>query len=286
MRHVLSNLLFGSLFLTALVAGTSGCKEVNPLGTAAPVDTATSVQQKNILIEDITGVRCPNCPEGHEKAQQLQDANPGRVEVVAIHNGDLSSPFAFSAYDFRIPQGAQIDNFLGPADYWPKGSIDRKEYGNTGETGILMGRNYWIGNGDQRLTDTLRVDVGLSKSYNAATRKFDLDVTLHYLADVADAQKITVYLTESGLMDAQEFPDHIDTFYVHDNVLRTVLTDVQGDPITETTASGTDVQRSYSFTLPAAWNPQNCRAIVFVSRNTSDPSVGKEVLQVSGINVQ
>lgn len=259
----------------------TSCTEVNPLGNANPVDTTTVVtQQKNILIEDITGVRCPNCPAAHVIAQQLQDENPGRVEVIAIHNGALSSPFPISQYNFQTTEGAAIDNYLGPADYWPKGAIDRKLY--DGQNEVLLDRTVWTGIAAQRLGDTLKVAVDLNNSYNAANRKLDVTVTLNYLYDVADAQNITVYLTESGIVDPQEFPTYVDTFYVHNYVLRDALTDPLGDAVTETTGAGAQVVRNYNVTLPQTWVAGNCRVVAFVSRSTTG---SKEVLQAAGKNV-
>jgi hypothetical protein len=251
--------LFAAAVAVALAVGFSSCKEVNPLTTTNPVDTTTTLQQKNILIEDITGVHCPNCPQAHEYTQQLQDTFPGRVEVIAVHNGDLAFPYSGEP-DFRVSAGDAINAYLGPADYWPKGAIDRKLY--DGQSEVLLDRSVWNGIATQRLNDTLKLEMALSKNYNAATRKLDLNVSLTYLTD-----------------------DHVDTAYTHNNVLRAALTDPLGESITEATTAGAQLQRTYSYTLPAGWTAQNCRAVVFVSRNTPDPNVGKEVLQVRGINV-
>ena len=272
-----------SVFISfILLVSFTACTEINPLSTATnPVDTTGTSQLKKVLLEDVTGVRCPNCPAAHEIADELQQEYAGRVEVVSIHNGILASPFPFSQYSFKISIGTQIDNYLGPASSWPKGAIDRVLY--EGQNEVLMERTVWAGIIPQRLDDTLKVAIGLSKNYDAVTRKLDLTAQLNYLTEVNDEQKITVLITESGLVDPQEFPDHIDTFYVHNNVLRGAVTDPLGDPITETTAAGAQVSRVYSYTIPNDWNPQRCRVVAFVSVNVGEV---KEILQVNGIDVE
>ncbi len=42
-------------------------------------------QLHNILLEDITGVKCPNCPNAHVVAKNISDANPGRIVIAALH---------------------------------------------------------------------------------------------------------------------------------------------------------------------------------------------------------
>ncbi|MEN9978694.1 MAG: hypothetical protein RLZZ569_1319, partial [Bacteroidota bacterium] len=49
---------------------------------------------KNVVLEELTGINCTWCPDGHLRAQQIKDANPGRVILVNVHAGSFapSSP--------------------------------------------------------------------------------------------------------------------------------------------------------------------------------------------------
>lgn len=260
----------------------TGCKEQSPLTNVTPVDTTQTAQQKNVLIEDITGVQCVNCPQAHDIMKQIALAHPGRVELVSIHAGQYAVPYPYSQYNFAIPEGTTIANFLGSAGFWPIGAVDRKIY--SGQSDVLLDRGLWTGLATQELSDTMKMTVGLTKTYNAATRQLNVTVALHYLVDVLQPQKITVYITESGIVDAQvQSTGAIDTFYVHNNVLRATLSNPLGDAVTQTTTAGTDYTQSYSMTLPTGWNAQNCRVVGFVGL---DSGTAKDVLQVSGIAVQ
>jgi hypothetical protein len=271
---------------TALVIAMSmaltGCEETCPLDSTGPVDTTTTVQQKNVVLEEMTGVRCVNCPEAHELAKQIYDDHPGRVELVSIHTGFYAVPYSFGTQDLKLAQGSAIETYIGggPISY-PIGSVDR--YLLSGQANLLLDKSFWPGAVTDRLDDTLKVEIGLDNNYNASTRKLDIAVNLKYLYDIGNAQRITLYITESDIVEPQLTPAGIDTFYVHRNVARAVLTAAEGDDITETTTAGTELQRSYSFTLPNNWVAGNCRVIALVGKNTVD---SKEVLQVVGEPVQ
>ncbi len=254
----------------------SSCQEQCPLLSNTPIDTTQTTQQKNILIEEFTGVKCVQCPEGHEIAQNIADANNGRVEIVSIHSGFYAVPYTFSLYNFKIAEGTAIENLVGPASFYPTAAIDRKLY--SGQTELLMDKNFWAGNAAAQLQEPLKVKVNFDNTYNPSDRKLIVNVSFDYLEEITGAQSITVLITENDIIDAQETPQGIDTFYVHTHVLRALLTNAIGDLVTEQTPAGTTLTRNYQFTLPAAWNDTKCRVVAYVARNTSD---SKEVLQVN-----
>ena len=42
---------------------------------------------KNVVIEELTGIHCRYCPDGHARVNAIVEANPGRVVAVNIHAG-------------------------------------------------------------------------------------------------------------------------------------------------------------------------------------------------------
>ncbi|HIF14559.1 MAG TPA: hypothetical protein EYQ86_04250, partial [Bacteroidetes bacterium] len=55
---------------------------------------STAAQNKNVVLEEYTGIYCTYCPDGHKIAQNLQSANPNDVFVINIHTGSYASPGA------------------------------------------------------------------------------------------------------------------------------------------------------------------------------------------------
>lgn len=264
------------IILLAYLISLNACQEQCPLLSSTPTDTTQATQQKNILIEEFTGVKCVQCPEGHQIAETIANSNPGRVEVVSIHSGFYAVPFPFSLYNFKIPEGTAIENYIGPATFYPTAAIDRKLF--SGQPEILLDKNLWTGSAAAQLLEPLKVKVNFNNTYNPSDRKLNVKVSFEYLEEITDAQSITVLITENDIVDAQETPQGVDTFYVHRHVLRAVLTNAIGDLITEPTPAGAIINRNYQFTLPAAWNDTKCRIVAFVARNTAE---SKEVLQVN-----
>ena len=274
-----------SLFtlLIVLTLSNSSCwlSEMGP-----NIDTTshggTNFQLHRVLLEDITGVRCTNCPSGHELASTIASNNGGRVEIVSIHSGSFAVPFSFSYYDFNAdcPEGTTIDNWLGPSSSWPCAAIDRKIF--SGETALFLSTTKWAGYVAQELSsDTPVVSIDINKNYNGSSRTLNVSLNLHYNNTESVANYFTIYLVEDSLIDPQSndtpSPVHIDTFYTHMNVLRHVLTAYNGQVISGATTSGNDITTAnYSYVLPANINPLHCRVVAFVS----EFGTNKNVLQV------
>ena len=53
---------------------------------------STTPENKNVILEEFTGITCVYCPDGHRIAQDLHDANPNDVFLINIHTGGYASP--------------------------------------------------------------------------------------------------------------------------------------------------------------------------------------------------
>ena len=69
---------------------------------------STTPENKNIVLEEFTGIHCVYCPDGHLQAQNLYNANPGDVVLVNIHTGSYANPNAGEP-DFKRPACLAID---------------------------------------------------------------------------------------------------------------------------------------------------------------------------------
>jgi len=94
-----------------------GCKEIGPsidLSPIKPSDTTfvaapESATLRSVLVEEYTGVKCVNCPEGAAILKAAAEANDGRVIVIGLHSGSLTSPIdGESKYDFRTQHAKDL----------------------------------------------------------------------------------------------------------------------------------------------------------------------------------
>ena len=92
---------------------------------------STTPENRNVILEEFTGIHCPSCPGGHSQSQGLYDNNPGDVFVINIHTGSLAAPSPGEP-DYRIdPTGndlmwATVPGATGIG--FPCGTINRHEY--------------------------------------------------------------------------------------------------------------------------------------------------------------
>jgi len=274
------NFLF--LLLAFLFAA---CSEIPPVitpFTGNPGDTSGNIenQQRQVLIEEFTGVRCVQCPAGSAEIETLLAIHGNRLVVIAIHGGDFAPPFPQSLYDFRTPEGTALINFLGPPIAYPSAVVNRRKF--EGKNSIILGRNDWAGFIEQEKAVPPKIKIALEPKFNANTRKLDLEVKLYPQEDILDPDvRISVMLTESGIVDYQETPGGRISDYVHKHALRKAVTSALGDIVSETLASGAVVTKNYSYNLPEAWNAEKMYAIAFVHLGGNV----KDVLQAIEVSV-
>src|SRR5690554_6885345 len=68
---------------------------------------STSPENKNVVLEEFTGIHCVYCPQGHAIAKAIQDAHPDDVSLINIHQGSFATPGP-NEPDFRTPYGNAI----------------------------------------------------------------------------------------------------------------------------------------------------------------------------------
>lgn len=221
----------------------------------------TSPELRTGFLEDFTGVNCVNCPDGHAVMASVAAAHPGRVSLVGVHAGGYAVPSSGQP-DFRTTFGTALDNFYNPPGY-PMGVINRRPFNGT----TVLGRGSWPAAIDEVLAMPSPVNLGMESSYDAGTQTLTVDVSLYYTADSPGGDdRIGVLLTENHIFGYQSGGS---ANYDHTHVLRTYLTSIWGDTVSTTTA-GTMVDRTFTFTVPAAWNIANCEVTAFVSEYQSD----------------
>jgi hypothetical protein len=268
MKHKLLLPLLAAVALNA-------CKEV-------PVTIPElSVGERKVLAEELTGVRCPNCPDGTATLVSLSDQLGDNLVVVSIHAAPgYDVPFSESQYDFRTADGTAMANFIGTASFYPTAAINRRIV--PPETQPYLPRAIWSGIISEELAKPPVVGVFLNAEFDAASRKLDVEVTIAPEATLYGEHRLTVLITQDSIVDYQKkglekIPD-----YVHRHVLRDILSQPTGDVIEEALSPSASVVKNYSFTLPADWDERHCNVVAFVHHGTSPD---KEVLQVEEVHV-
>lgn len=286
MKKNIFNISYATLLGFFFIALLFSCKEVGPEINLTEnayetfIETPESPQDKIVLIEDFTGAACVNCPEAHEAIAAAIAAHPGRVAAIAEYNY-FGDPLYIDQILLTPEAEALDDDYLGPVSGHPASFIDRVDFSSDG---YLAEPPENIGSyATQRLSEVPPCNIYAVKNYDAATRTLNLTVTIKYTSDVNLTNHISVSLAESGIIAAQivsgvgEVED-----YVHNHVLRKMLTYYAGDNLPEDNVAGRVYVFEYSTVLAENWNADNMTAVIFVHNFESD---NKDVLQAAEISV-
>jgi len=215
---------------------------------------STQQQNKNAILEEVTGVFCGECPDGHRMATLIESTYPGRVFLVNIDAGPYAEIYNLPGYiDLRIAEGEAIDSASNNDYGYPAGFVNRK---NT--PSWVLERGAWSGAVNSVLSEISPVNVFVKSSVDKMTRKLTTEVEFYYTGNSqSKTNYLTVMLTQDNIIGKQTglslnplncTPDGL---YRHNHVLRKVLTSggAFGEPI-DTTTLGHFEYRKFVTDLP------------------------------------
>ncbi|MBA3647197.1 MAG: Omp28-related outer membrane protein [Chitinophagales bacterium] len=259
------------------------CQEIGPGINIENSNNNADSTEKKVLIENFTGVQCVNCPQGDTLIENLIQQYPGRVEVIDIHAGPLAEPVILSDPDLRTPYSDLLNTLIGPFPFQPAASIDRKLFEiSPGDFERIISRNYWAPFVQQELDSVAQVSIDVVPHFDTISRLLTVTLNVKFLNEVPDNINASVSITESKVITSQLNQQQVIPDYIHNNVLRTMLTPYNGEIIDGTKTAGTIWSKQFSIILPDVWNADNCRLIAFVSKSAGV----YDVLQVNGMLIK
>ncbi|MBU3661716.1 MAG: Omp28-related outer membrane protein [Bacteroidetes bacterium] len=294
-------------FIIGVIASflLASCEEIPPYINMEPdtviedttyVGAAPTPQLRRIVIEEFTGVRCPNCPKAQAEAKNISNANPGRVSIITIHSlglyNSLTTPFDSDKYsndkhkskfDFRTKAGAEIFKMVGLTQGLPSGNVCRTKF--NGEVSTNIDYQKWSAYANAEIAKPTPVNIDLSAK-NVGD-EVEVRVTVTYTEAVTDSNFITVAILEGELEDVQESTDQNGVTiyvedYIHNHVLRAVLSGFFGDQLKAAYTPGRVFIKTYRFKRGADWNPSNLEAIAMVHKDV----ISKTIIHAKEVKVQ
>lgn len=205
---------------------------------------STQPQNRNVLIEEFTGRNCGYCPDGHRIANLIMANNPGRVWAVNIHAGGYS-PVTYP--NMNTTDGTTITSGFGIGGF-PAGHVNRS-------TAEDLGRNQWESHTNTQLAQQAEVNVAGFVTLNHATRTAEITVEVYYTANSSQSTNyLTIMMLQDSILGSQSGNYYnpsqmLNGQYVHQHVLRDVVTSTWGDEISPTTA-GTLITKNYTYQIP------------------------------------
>lgn len=247
-----------------------------------PQFVSTEPSNRNVIIEEFTGVNCGYCPDGHRIVREYEEANPGRVFGINIHQGVYAAMYT-------TQWGNAIANQTGLNSY-PSGTVNRHRFGGTA---TALGRDRFVNAGNQIQAMPSFVNVAAQATIDVATRTLTVDVEAYYTADAETGMNlINVALLQDNIIGIQSGassnPAQVtaDGKYIHMNMLRHLLTGQWGDTISVESGvipQGTLIQRQYTYVLPTNMSDadvklSHLKLIAFVCKDKQEIYTGNECI--------
>lgn len=235
-------------------------------------DTSSTVVVRRILMEEYTGHYCTNCPQGATEMQRLVGIYGDQLIPISLHAGDVTfnEPHTGSGSyetDFRTPAGdAYAIQF--PPNGLPKGMVSRI---NAGE-GFQV--NQWESEFLALKDIAPLAEITIVNTYNSTTREVTIEIETEWLLDggAGTTYKLQVGVIEDHIIDWQldgstNVPD-----YDHRHVFRGAVNTTWGEAVS-TTSQGSKDNKTYSYTLDAGWNADNCEIVAFIYKDAPNYEV-------------
>lgn len=246
------------------------CDEINPPYTKTnTIDTTAKDNDtiRRILLEDYTGFKCVHCPTAADLAKKLDTIYSGRLVLMAVHAGFFADTDKVHTYNFKTPEGTELDKFFGNSDQGnPNGLISRFGYPNS--TVLKSGK--WESTIQSLLSTKPKMSLKLTASYNQITRTISAKADIKYLQPGKTNDNLCVYILEDSIVKYQADvrytpPDRWD--YVHQHVLRGSFTGTWGEQLSKKDiATGTTFTKQYQYQIPAGkdWRTNKLKVIAFI----------------------
>ena len=234
------------------------------LKTQAQTFVSTTPENRNVVLEEFTGIYCQFCPDGHLIAQNLHNADPNDVFLINIHTGGYANPNGPSDPDFNSLFGSAIAGNSGLIGY-PAGTVNRdiisyslSPQGNPGTTALSRGD--WATEVDTVLSQASYVNVGAQASYDMVTGILTVNTETYYTQTTTNINVLHVAVVQNNTPGPQTGalsynPGAIITgpwnpTYNHQHMLRHLMDGANGLEYNVTTA-GTFVPNTHTWQMPA-----------------------------------
>ncbi len=217
------------------------------------------------FVEKYTGPKCFNCPDADVTLEAAHQQYGDNLAVISInHPTGQGVPFP-NQPDLRTDDGTTWDQYFGingiPAAYLNRNTAT--QYSGSMDAIIAD-----IGTA---LSTSPVVGVEVTADNGAGDGKLTITASIVFVQNYPQPLTLTLALTEDSLAYKQIIQDHsIVDDYVHNHMLRDVITDVWGGDIDCTGTAGEARKTTVTYTVgDPSIKLENCNIVAFVSDKAS-----------------
>ena len=222
---------------------------------------STIPENKNVILEEFTGIYCTYCPDGHLIAQNLHNLYPNDVFLINIHTGGYSNPNGPNDPDFNCPYGSAIANNANIAGY-PAGSVNRAMFTGISPQnpgGTAMSRTDWADAAGMIMVQPSYVNVGVQASYDMVTGILTVNTETYYTSTTTNINNLHVAVVQNNIAGPQTGASSFNPgaiisgpwspTYNHQHMFRHLMDGANGLEFNTTTA-GTFIPNTHTWQMP------------------------------------
>ena len=240
---------------------------------------STAPQNKKVVLEQFTGIRCGYCPDGHSVSQAIKAQNPDDVFLIYVHTGHHARPSS-NRPDFRTDFGEALATQANVRNY-PTASVNR--------IGNARGRSGWERRANQVLEESSYVNIAGTAEINTITNELSVTIEVYYTDDSPkNTNKLNIALLQDNTVGFQ-FGAEPRNSYLHMHRLVHFLTGQWGDDITNTT-EGSFSQYNYTYQIPNNYRDvdvilEDLKLVAFVAEGRDQILTGTEIHPTLGTTI-
>lgn len=247
---------------------------------------------RNILLEDYTGHKCPNCPKAAAIAKTIEEEYPDRVFSVSIHtspNGDG----AFQAlatdcddptnveqafcHDFTTTEGNTYgENFYSGFGFIgnPQGTLNRMTF-SSGDM-FLFSQSWETNTATLISENNLKANIQAKSNYYSESNGVYLHIKTDFLEDIESNVSIVTYVVENEYVAWQDSSNvEIEEYHHHNVFLGCIDGQAWGQHLAESPSTGESFETDYSYQLPTGLTNEDIHFLTYVYNTET-----YEILQV------
>ena len=238
---------------------------------------STDPENRKAVVEELTGIHCWACPDGHRILNDAKAAYPGQVFAIKAHSGGFAWDCTTTGgYNFNTQwNNGEYETLMQNAGAYPAASVNRQVFDGFPHYvsgGTALSRSGWFAAVENVLSQPAYVNIAVSASI--------LDSNLEILVEAYytdNSPATTNYLHVAILQDetngpqfsASLNPDYVVSYeinptyghaaeteeleYRHMDRLVDLVNGFSGEQINNT-AAGSFVSRSITYELPEYYN--------------------------------
>ncbi|MCM1319462.1 MAG: Omp28 family outer membrane lipoprotein [Muribaculaceae bacterium] len=253
------------LSAAAMALALTACDNIDENDRLIPIDFAKS--DKVVLVEEFTGSRCPNCPDGAATIASIHEhpVYGARVIPVSLYPTQLSSltrPFS-SEQDLRTAEARDIFAVYNTRNALPAAMFNRRTFN---DAVLQVTYTQWGGFVSSIFDEGgyPPVNIDLSCNYNKDTRELTINYHTQFVDEIQEEILFQVYVVENGVVTQQSSTAGIIEKYTNNHVLRKAVNGTWGTSYSDGHLPGSSFEDSVTTTLKDNWNADNIQVIGFI----------------------